>query len=204
VNAISPLTLQDSSRFRLLERLEFSQLLPFVAEYYLHRRSWVVLVNYLLNLANIAAVLWLGIRLGLDFKAWMLQLGWVVIVMLPLIPAHELLHALVYRIFGARDVRFGLLWRQGAAYAIAHHFVIGARAFIWVALAPFLVINGACLLLAIFAPNLRFFALLLSLAHLSAVGGDWAMLSFLWEHRAAPVYTYDDADHKVTYFYQSL
>jgi hypothetical protein len=195
--------LQNPLRFRRLERLEFSDLLPFVVEYYLRRRNWVVWSNYLLILANLLVLLWIGVIRHLDFRAWMTQLGWSALAMLLLIPIHELLHALVYRLIGARDIRFGLLLRQGAVYAVAHEHVVGARDFTWLALAPFLGVNGACLLAAMLFPAQAFFALLLSLTHLSAVGGDWAMLSFLWEHRAAPVYTYDDANLKVTFFYQS-
>ena len=199
---LSPSELSDPARFRLLLTIQHASILPFVQEYYLVRRNWVVWSHYLLSVLCFAAVFWEGIASRASSAAWFKALGLAALGFILLIPLHEGIHGLVYRAQGARDVRFGGSLRIMAFYAVAHDFVVGPSEFAWLALAPFLVINGALLGLVLFSPGLRLTALVLSLLHLSAVSGDWAMLSFLWEHRGAAVYTYDDADRRISYFYQ--
>lgn len=199
---ISSSELNDPARFRHLLTIEHTSILPFVQEYYLFRRNRVVWSHYLLSLICVVGVFWAGIAFGASSSAWFKALGLAILGFIILIPIHEGIHGLVYLALGARDVRFGGSLRILAFYAVAHDFVVGENEFAWLALAPFLVINGGLLVLALTSPGLRLFALVLSLLHLSAVSGDWAMLSFLWEHRGAPVYTYDDADGRISYFYQ--
>ena len=193
--------LHDPGCFRLLARIEYADLLPFVQEYYLTRRSGLVWGHYLLSLVCVAGLAWVGIAAGVRYNAWMQALGLGFLGFLVLIPIHEGIHALVYWLLGARDIRFGVSVRMMAFYAVAHHYVVGARGFVWLALAPFLAINGILLVLALVSPELRLFALILSLLHLSAVSGDWALLNFFWVHRGAAVYTYDDANARTSYFY---
>jgi hypothetical protein len=152
----------------------------------------------------LVGALWAGVTARLDAPAWWVQSGAVVLAWLVLIPVHEGVHALVYWLMGARDIRFGFSLRNLYAYAIAHRFVVDRREFIWLALAPTLVINGGLLILAGFSEPLRFFALALSLLHFSSAAGDWAMLSYLWEQRAYAVFTYDDAATQSSFFYRRI
>jgi hypothetical protein len=202
MSRLSPGELNNPDHFHCLLTLQHDSILPFVQEYYLLRRNWVIWSHYLLSLVCGVAVLWAGIASGASTAAWLKALGTSGLAFIVLIPIHEGIHGLVYLALGARDVRFGGSLRTLAFYAVAHDFVVGRHEFAWLALAPFLVINGGLLALALANPGLRLFALVLSLLHLSAVSGDWAMLGFLWEHRAAPVFTYDDAVRRISYFYQ--
>jgi hypothetical protein len=199
---IIPAELQDPSHFRLFLALAHANILPFVEEYYLARRNWVIWIHYLLSVISLGAVFWAGIAFGSTSADWFRALGLAVVAFIILIPLHEGIHGLVYLLLGARDVRFGGSLRIMAFYALAHDFVVAGSELAWLALAPFLIINGALIILAVASPGLRLFALVLSLLHLTAVSGDWAILGFLWEHRVAPVFTYDDAESRISYFYQ--
>jgi len=199
---ITSAELTSQPAYTLLLRMRHSEALPFVVEYYLRRRNWVIWLNYLLNLACLVWTLAAGVVQGASTRAWLVTMGLALLAWAVLIPLHELIHAAAYWLLGARQIHFGGSLRLMYFYAVAHDFAISGRELVWLALAPFLVINGGLLLLALFSPDLRLFALMLSLMHLSAVGGDWAMLGYVWEHRASPLYTFDDIDEQMSYFYQ--
>lgn len=196
--------LLDSSRFQLLDTLHHLDLAPFLVAYYLKRSNRVVASHYVGMALFLCGAIWAGVAAGMSASAWWVQSGGVVLAWLVLIPIHEGLHALVYRLLGARDIRFGFSLRNLYAYAIAHRFVVDRREFTWLALAPTLAINGGLLILTGLSEPLRFFALALSLLHFSSAAGDWAMLSYLWEKRAHPVFTYDDAATQSSFFYRRI
>lgn len=193
--------LQDKSRFDLLVELRFADLMSFVSDFYWKRRSRVTYVHYAVTL--LTAGLWLGAGLlsGTPPIDWLVAWGSGLAVFLLLLPVHEAIHGLVYKYYGARDIRYGILWRQLAAYATAHNFVIDGRRFVWVALMPFLVINALLLFAALALPDLRVLLMATLFWHTSGTSGDFALLNFVWLHRGRNVLTYDDADSKTSYFY---
>jgi hypothetical protein len=199
---LTPAQLQDPSRYRLLAEIEHANLLPFVHQYYRRKRSWVVVFNYLFTLAILAAWVITGVSQRPPFIQWPLTLLYAVLAFLPLVPVHEAIHGLTYKIVGAPHVDFHLNLRQLNAYAIAPDFVAGKSEFAWVALAPFLIINGLLLLAAAAFPAARFFLLALTLIHTTGTSGDWALLNFFWLAGKPKTYTYDDAAARKTFFYQ--
>jgi hypothetical protein len=119
-----------------------------------------------------------------------------------LIPIHEIIHGIAYKMVGAPSVQYGVVWKQAVFYAMADRHVIGFSAFRLVALAPFVFIN-ALLLIGIFTlpgywPYTSFSMLLF---HTLFTGGDFALLSFFQEHRHLDMLTYDDQATGMTYFY---
>ncbi len=59
-----------------------------------------------------------------------------------LIPIHELIHGLLFRLFGAKDVRYGVVWKKLMFYAVAHDFAVNYRQMLVIALGPFFVLSG--------------------------------------------------------------
>ncbi len=118
-----------------------------------------------------------------------------------LVPIHELIHGFVYKIAGAKDIRFGVSLQQGYAYAIAHNFVAHRLVFAWVAISPFIVINSILVLGAIILPQYAFYLIGVLLLHIAGTAGDFSMLNYLWFQRHQEVFTFDDAVEHKTYFY---
>ncbi len=193
--------LHESGRYELLRELGFNDIMPFVTEYYWRRRTALTILHVVLTVAFLGLWLATGLNNGIALDEWLTSWGSAFILFLTLLPVHEALHGLVYRLCGATDVRYGILWRQAAAYATAHHFVADARQFTWVAVTPFLVINGALLLGAAVLPDWRALLLGALFWHTTGTAGDFALLNYFRLHRDREMYTYDDADSKKSYFY---
>ena len=117
------------------------------------------------------------------------------------LPLHEALHAVAYWLAGARDVRWDYSLRMLAVWVIAHRFVVSTGAFLFVALAPFVVLNALLVVAAIAFPQYAVLLLFVLLVHLHGCAGDWSLVNFVWLHRERGFWTYDDAVTGKSYFY---
>jgi hypothetical protein len=188
--------------FDELAMLRHQELVVFAREYYWQRKTWFTRMHYaavLVTLAAIPVALW---RIAPSLGSASAQFGIAFAAFLALLlPVHELLHAIAYRLIGARDLRWN--WsRQGlAVYVLAHRDVVRARPFVFVALVPFVVINAALIACTVAWPQYALAFLIALFLHVSGCAGDWALLNFLLLHRMRDVYTYDDAIARHTLFF---
>ncbi|HEX6087097.1 MAG TPA: DUF3267 domain-containing protein [Thermoanaerobaculia bacterium] len=189
-------------RYELLREMTHLQLGEFVLEYFFRRLSWVIWMHHAVSLATLGAIVAVAltqqrsfVRCAADFALAFVTLFVVIL------PLHELLHAAAYRLVGARDVRWEWSGRMMAVWVIAHRYVVGTRAFLIVALAPFVVLNALLIVLAIVFPQVAVYLLFVLLWHVHGSAGDWSLLNFVWIHRARGFWTYDDAEAGKSYFF---
>jgi ABC-type sugar transport system permease subunit len=191
--------------YQLLEVIEHSQIVGFVQRYmrFSLKRPFV-LACWLLNVGLAAWVggsLFFPGQLSLWERLSFFALGMVAFLLI-LLPLHELLHAAVYRILGARNIIIEAHWRTLVFMALADGFVVNARQFYWVALTPFGIINTLLLLLLIPAgESLQWLIYGVLVFHTSGCTGDFALCSFVHQHRHLSLYTYDDYASGKSYFY---
>ncbi|WP_157986462.1 DUF3267 domain-containing protein [Chitinophaga alhagiae] len=119
-----------------------------------------------------------------------------------LVPLHEMLHGLMFRGFGAKDVRYGVIWRYLMFYAVAHAYVVNYRQFRYIALAPFVVISLLCAVVFPFVP-VAWQALLIGLYcfHTLCCAGDFGLCAYFYKYRHRNPVSFDDADNGISYFY---
>ena len=188
--------------YELLAELTHAELAEFVLHYFFRRRSWLIWAHHAMSLATLAAIVFIAIE---QHRSFLRCLGDFAIALaalfIAILPLHELLHAAAYRLVGARDIRWDYSTRMMAVWVIAHRFVAGTRAFLVVALAPFVILNAALIAGAIAFPNVAVFLLFVLLWHIHGAAGDWALLNFVWLHRARGFWTYDDAAAGKSYFF---
>ncbi|MRR23145.1 DUF3267 domain-containing protein [bacterium] len=123
---------------------------------------------------------------------------------LALVPVHEGSHLIPFLLAGARDIRFGSDLKQGIIYVTAHRFVAGSRLFSIVALTPFIIITASLLVCILLTPPWWKWVFSMTLFVRSTMCmGDAALLAFMGRFGDRRVYTWDDADRKVAYFYAS-
>ena len=188
--------------YDLLAELTHAELGEFVLHYFFRRRSWLIGAHHAMSLATLGAIVLIAIDQGRSFLRCLGDFGLAFVALFVVIlPLHELLHAFGYRVVGAQDIRWDYSTRMLAVWVIAHRFVAGTRAFLIVALAPFVVLNVALIAGAIAFPNVAVLLSFVLLWHLHGSIGDWALLNFVWLHRARGFFTYDDADAGRSYFF---
>lgn len=205
--AIKAEDFEDQSKYRQLLAVSYSNLIDFVLDY-LRRRSGLMIFFWSVCLVFLGIALFVRINLSgyYPLKNIMMHstLGLIVFPLLS-IPLHEILHVIPFFLAGARKIRVGVDLKQYIFYVTAHRHVAGSRQFSVVALVPFVTMTIALFVLMLFLPGLWKWSLSLFLfVHTTMCAGDFALLNFLWLNRQKKIYTWDDADEKMAYFYEEI
>jgi hypothetical protein len=198
-------TLQNDPQFSLSLELNFNEMTPFVLTNMKGREKVAVLFKAL-NLATalflVVYVLW-GLT-GDHFnggKVFRQMAAGVLAGSILIIPPHEILHGLAYRILGARQILFGVDFRQFIFYVTADRFPISRNELRFLALTPFFVLNAACITLTTFwFRDWILFSSTLLLCHNLMCIGDFALTSYANKLKGE-VYTFDEIEKKKSYFY---
>ncbi len=192
----------SSSDYALLGEFTHDTLIDFVVEHFFRRTSWLTWLHHAMSAATLVAIAAVAIVQGRGVLRCLADFVLALVALfLFILPLHELLHAVAYRLIGARDIRWDYSLRMAAVWVIAHRFVTTVRPFVFVALAPFVVINAALIAAAIVWPQWAVFFLFTLLWHLHGSIGDWSLVNFMWLHRRRGFWTFDDADAGRSYFF---
>ena len=198
--------IQNNSRFQLLEKLHYDDILEFATEYV--RKRTRSMRTYLVFIIIFFLLQWLAFLFGIfvrDMNAISLLkqfLYGLIISLTIVIPLHELIHALGYLALGARKIRFGAVLKHFAFYAVADDFVANRNAFIFLALSPFVMVSALNLAGFIFVQGYASYTYVSVLFfHATMCAGDFALLSYFEFHRDKELYTFDNVGEKISYFY---
>jgi len=192
--------------YLLLDTLEHKELVPFVRKHLYRFRFWPLFYFgfSVFMLAVIGTMFGNGVASSTKFNfsdaLGNTALGFALAFLL--IPLHEYLHAIAYRLCGAKEVSYDADLKKMVFMAIAHRFVAGAKEFRFVAIAPFAIISLLGFATIPFLTGYQvYIALGLIFTHAAFCGGDFAMLAYLDFHKDKDVVTWDDKENKVSYFY---
>jgi hypothetical protein len=198
--------LQNEDRYSLIEELSIDDIVQFVFRQIrlLNPSTFLFFAGLIISFIFMVRMLFLGVLSGdLDFSNIILNslLGFVCWPVL-LIPIHELVHALMYKIMGAPALKFGWKPDKFLFYVSADKYVIGKTGFLLVAYSPFILISLVLILLIHLTdyPISWSFAACL-FAHTTMCIGDFALAGFFMQHPDNNIYTYDDVENGITYFY---
>jgi hypothetical protein len=199
--------LEDQSKYRQILKISYDDLIPFILDY-IRRNTGVTIFFWSVCIIFLGTAIRVRINIAgyFPFKDILFHSGLGMIV-LPIlcIPVHELLHILPYYISGARKIRVGMDLKQYLFYVTAHRYVATHRQFRVVAIIPFLLISFALLILILLAPALWKWSLSLFLfVHATMCAGDFALLNFYFIKKGRRIFTWDDADKKIAYFYEEI
>ncbi|MEM7101483.1 MAG: DUF3267 domain-containing protein [Bacteroidota bacterium] len=198
--------LKDNNNFYLLLELNHKEILPFIMEE-LRRKTITTFVfkgSCVILLLLYAVALYFYISSGAIGFAESIAF-WCIGVFLgttAIIPFHEWLHGIAYKLVGAPKVSYRGSFKQMMFYAAADQFVIGMNSFRFVALTPFVVIS-ALLIAGYFHSGyaLKFGILGFLISHTIACAGDFGLLSYIETQHDKTLYTYDDMENEVSYVY---
>lgn len=197
----------DQSRFRQIQAIQYSDLVGFVLDY-LRRKTWLMVLFWSLCIIFISIALTVRMNIAgyFPFRNILFHslLGFIIFPIL-LIPVHEFMHVLAFWLTGAKRIRAGADLKQYIFYVTAHRHVIKAGQFKFVALVPFLIISFSIIALIIYLPGLWKWSLsILLFVHTTMCAGDFALLNFYHINRHRKIYSWDDADEKMAYFYEEI
>ena len=196
--------LNENQNFRQILAVQYSDLIPFIFKYlkkvtFLTILFWSICITFLL----FAVILRSAVSTSLNTLGHSL-LGIIVFPIL-IIPFHEAFHIIPYYLSGARDIRIGMDLKQYLFYVTAHRYVASPLQFVIVALIPFIVISLILIILILLLPGLWKWSLSSFLfVHTTMCAGDVALLNFYFVNREKKIYTWDDADAKMAYFYEKM
>jgi hypothetical protein len=192
--------------FKLLDKLHYESIVEFATQY-LRKRTRSILA-YLILIILFFVFQWSAFVYGITISEMntvsLLKqfLYGLIISMTIIIPVHELIHAIVYFLLGARKIRFGAVLKHFAFYAVADDFVVRRAGFIFLALSPFIIVSILNLLGFILVPGYAAYTYISVLFfHATMCAGDFALLSYFECHRDKEIYTFDDVKNKTSYFY---
>jgi len=205
--ALKPEDLEDQCKYRELLKIPYDDLITFVLDY-IRRKSGLMIFFWVTCLIFLGLALTIRINIAGYFPIKNILfhsfLGFVVFPIL-CIPVHEGLHIIPYFLGGARSIRIGMDLKQYMFYVTAHRHVTPPNQFRFVALVPFLVTSLILLYLVFTLPGLWKWSLSLFLfVHATMCAGDFAMLNFYFLNRRKKIYTWDDFDKKIAYFYEEI
>jgi hypothetical protein len=197
----------DQSKYRQILAVPYSDLIDFVLDY-LRKKSGLMIFFWSVCLIFLGIALLVRINISgyYPLKNIMLHsiLGLIVFPIL-IVPIHEALHVIPFFLTGARKIKVGMDLSQYIFYVTAHRHVVNARQFSIIALIPFIIMTVAFFVLTLFAPGLWKWSLSIFLfVHTTMCAGDFALLNFLWLNKHKKIYTWDDADEKMAYFYEEI
>ncbi|MDF1576365.1 MAG: DUF3267 domain-containing protein [Bacteroidales bacterium] len=199
-------TLEMNKGYRKVMELDFSEMIPFVLSN-IRKRGVIPLLYMSINVAFLAFMVIFAIW---SFRDNQLSLGRIALQIFTgivagsflVIPPHELLHGLAYRVLGARKIRFGMDLQQFIFYVTADRCPISRNELTLLALTPFVIINAVILAITVsWATNLTLFFTALLLSHNIMCIGDFAMITYAFSLKGE-IYTFDDLKKNKSYFYE--
>jgi len=201
--------LYDESRFRLLKSLHYDEIVEFVFEN-IQKKNYSTRSFYFINI--LLFVLIIGFSISGFRNDLFIFRNYIISFLLAMIagtfiviPFHEILHGIAYKITGAPKIDFGADLRQGIFYVAANNYVIGRRQFTFVALTPFIAINLTAVILINFStPYVFIGTLFFLLFHNIMCIGDFAMLSYFQHNSDKELYTFDNHQEKRSYIFEKI
>ncbi len=205
--AISVEELEDHEKYRQILSLSYDDLITFIFDNLKSGSGMIVFFwsSCIVCLGFAFMIRW-NIAGYFPFKNILLH-SFLGLIVLPVIciPIHEFLHIIPYYLSGARNIRVGMDLQQYLFYVTAHRYVAGPVQFIIVALIPFLIFSVTLFMLAMFLPGLWKWTFSIFLfVHTTMCAGDFALLNLYYVNRKKKIYTWDDADKKIAYFYEKI
>jgi hypothetical protein len=199
--------LEDLTKYRQILEISYHDLIPFILDY-LRRKTGVTIFFWSVCIIFLGTALSIRMNISGYFTFRDILAHSVIgLIFMPLvsIPVHEILHILPYYLSGARKIRVGMDLKQYLFYVTAHRYVASPLQFRIIAMIPFIVISLVLVFLILTMPGLWKWSLSLFLfVHTTMCAGDFALLNFYWIKKGKKIFTWDDADRKIAYFYEEI
>ncbi len=192
----------NKNGYQLFEQLRHSEIGLFIRPYLFKKNRAIYfywIFNFLVWAGIIISIFTCSISLVKSFDFFALG----ILGMLPLIPIHELIHGLFYKLAGAPSVQYKANFKKFIFYAMADKFITDQKNFVRLALAPFIIINSILIISIFLCTGIISFLLAgILFIHTAGCAGDFALVSYFIENDGRNLVTYDDVSKGESYFYK--
>jgi hypothetical protein len=201
-------TLRSDPAYQLVNTLGFQEMVPFVKTQ-IKKRGLFSWLYFTVNLAMLALILLISIKgladQSMTWKKVILHtISGIVAGSLLIIPIHELLHGLAYRILGARKIIFGADLEQLIFFVTANSYPVSGKQVHLLTMTPFMIINFVTIVATVYIfPDGILFSAFFLLSHNIMCIGDFAISGYV-ASIAGKVYTFDEPESKISYFYKQV
>jgi hypothetical protein len=190
--------------YTLDETFGHNDIIPFILRF-LFARNHVTIAFLLLN---VSLLLWLIITAVFRISQNEISVGNAVLFAVLgglstvlLVPLHEGIHGLAYKIRGASRVIYRANWRKLYFMAIAPDFIVSRGSFYFIGLSPFLLISSGGIFASLYSGAfMQIFWVSLIFVHCTMCAGDFGLMSYFASKQGEDVVTFDDALNEKTYF----
>jgi len=201
--------LENNPRYKKILEISHEELIVFVSDH-IRPDNLPIRLFYLFNLPVLGYIFFkLYDIIFIHPLNWIYLLSVIllsfILFAIIVIPVHELLHALAFKILGANKVSIHAQWGRMLFYSIADKFVMNSREFIFLALTPFVLINlGLVFGIICLHGEFKVMAVVFLFFHLTGCIGDFALLGYLYKNRHQNILNYDDKELEKSYFYEEI
>jgi hypothetical protein len=201
--------LEKNPRYKKIFEISHDELIVFVSDH-IRPDNLPMRLFYLFNFPVLAYIFF-----KLYYILFIFPLNWFyllsviflsfILFAVIVIPFHEFLHAVAFKVLGAKKISIHAQWNRMLFYAIADKFVMNSREFVFLALTPFVVINMALVFCIIFLHGeFKVMSVVFLFFHLTGCIGDFALLGYLYKNRHSLILNYDDKELEKSYFYEEV
>ncbi len=200
--------LQNDPGYHQILELDFNDMIPFVLSN-IKRKSFISFFYAGVNLGLLSVTLLIIIlELIESHQPFLMIIKQSLIGIFAgsilVIPLHELLHGVAYRILGARNLKYGADMQQLIFYVTADRYPISGRELQFLAMTPFMVINIVTVIMGtVWFPHLILFSAFFLLSHNTMCIGDFALVNYVF-HQKKTIFTYDEPTTKKSFFYVEI
>lgn len=198
----SPETIKNT--YTVIDVLKHEELIPFINLYIKKKNRY----SYMYNISNLVcigtviyALFFYKEASGTSFGTRFSYISFGIALSFLLLPIHELLHALAYKMAGAKKTGIKANLKKFYFMAVADQFVASRKEFVLIAITPFVVISTALIILAACMPfQYQLMVVSALMAHTAMCSGDFGLLSYFEFHKHKTLVTYDDIEAGESYF----
>ena len=200
--------LRTDPKYRLVDEFSFEDMIPFVFTHIKEKGIMSTIYMAVNLLMLLLVVLIVMVELTGEIISWRILIGQTLAGIasgsILVIPVHEMLHGLTYRILGARKIQFGIDIKQFIFFVTADRCPVSGVQLYFLALTPFAVINLATIVInSLIYPEMILFSAFFLLSHNLMCIGDFAVANYVWRKKGK-LYTYDEPEKKKSYFYERV
>jgi len=201
-------SLRNNPGYRFVRELGFEEMIPFVLEH-IRKRG---LMSFIYFATCMGLFIWMIFQIFLMLSGNLLTGKQVLFQVIAgvlagsflVIPVHELIHGLAYRILGAKKIIFGADLKQFIFYVTADKYPVSGHRIIFLALLPFAVINAVTILaLLTYFPDKMIFGGFFLLSHNIMCIGDFAISNYV-RLSGNRIYSFDVPEEKKSYFFERV